>query len=438
MSSPLEVRPPEISPAAPARPERPPRQYGGWLALIITLVVSGGIWLGIGRMQEQSAARKAPTFKTVQAKVGVLEVTARVSGTTSARTSAVVVAPLLRGPESDRAMSLIKLTPNGTLVHKGDVIAEFDPTNIRDHLEDVRDMLAERRNVLKKLRVQQELEIVNLRQRLKAAQAVSDKARLDLRTGEVRSAIQRERYRLAVEEADAVVRELRAQIQLKGEVQASELRIAQISERLQIDHVTRHEEDELRLKVHAPIDGMIVVLARDSRHGERKTFDQGDLISPGTPFVQIVNPRTLQIEGTINQAEVTRFKLGQKATIGFDAYPGRKFSGEVTAIGAIATLNGRQQYFIRSIPLRVKIDESDEQIIPDLSGYANVILERVEDALVIPEGAVEKSVEGAFVEVKSGESFVRRPVQLGPSDGVSVAVTEGLAEGDVVRLTQEK
>ena len=58
--------------------------------------------------------------------------------------------------------------------------------------------------------------------------------------------------------------------------------------------------------------------------------------------------------------------------------------------------------------------------------------------MVIPEGAVEKGADGTFVEVKSGDSFVRRSVQLGPSDGVNVAVKEGLEEGEVVRLTQEK
>lgn len=438
MSSPLEARPLETSPAVPGPAELPPRRPAGWLALIAVLLVSGGIWLGVSRMQDQAAARKAPPVRTAQARLGALQVTARVNGTTSARNAALVVAPLLRGPESDRAMSLIRLAGNGTMVNKGDVVAEFDPTNIRDHLDDVRDMLEDRRNAVKKLRVQQELEMVNLRQKLRAAQAESDKARLDLKTGEVRSAIQRERYRLAVEEADAIVRELRTQIRLKGEAHAAALRIAQISEKLQFDHVARHEDDERRLKVLAPIDGMVVVLARDSRHGERKTYDTGDLVTPGTPILQIVNRKSLQVEGTINQAEVTRFRLGQKATIGLDAYPGRNYSGEVTSIGAIATLSGRQQYFIRSIPLRVSIDQTDDQIIPDLSAYANVVIETVEDAVVIPEGAVEKNGEGAYVEVKSGDSFVRRSVQLGPSDGVHVAVTEGLAEGDVVRLTQEK
>ena len=142
------------------------------------------------------------------------------------------------------------------------------------------------------------------------------------------------------------------------------MRIAQIAEKLQIDHVTRHQDDERRLKVHAPIDGMVVVLARDSRHGERKAFEAGDLVTPGTPMLQVVDPKSLQIEASINQSEVTRFKLGQKATVGFDAYPDRQFKGEVSAIGALATINGRQQYFIRTIPLRVKLEQTGERDHP--------------------------------------------------------------------------
>ncbi len=438
MPSPLQV--PIQAPQMPApRPEdAPPRNYAGWVAFLITILIGGGVWLGLARLREESAASRMAPVRTVSARVGDLEILARVSGTSSARNYAVVVAPLLRSPDADRAMSLIMLTANGTNVRKGDVIAEFDPTNIRDHIDDVKDMLEERRNFVKKLRVEHELQLVNLRQRLKVAQAAGQKARLDMRTAEVRSQIQREQFRLAGEEADAVIQELLTQIELRKQAQASALRIAQIAEKLQIDHVARHQDDELRLKVHAPIDGMVVVLARDSRHGERKTFEAGDLVTPGTPMLQVVDPKSLQIEASINQSEVTRFKLGQKATVGFDAYPDRQFKGEVSAIGALATINGRQQYFIRTIPLRVKLEQTGSEIIPDLSGFANVVLDRIDDTVVIPEGAVEKGADGTFVEVKSGDSFVRRSVLLGPSDGVNVAVKEGLEEGEVVRLTQEK
>jgi multidrug efflux pump subunit AcrA (membrane-fusion protein) len=418
--------------------EEPPRRYAGWVTLLVIFLIGGGVWFGLARLREQSTATKAAPVRTAAARVGDLEVLARVSGTSSARNYAVVVAPLLRSPDADRAMSLIMLAPGGKNVRKGDVIAEFDPTNIRDHIDDVKDMLENRRNIVKKLRVEHELQLVNLRQRLKVAQATGQKARLDMRTAEVRSQIQREQFSLAAEEADAVIKELQVQIELRKQAQGSALRIAQIAEKLEIDHVARHEDDERRLKIHAPIDGMVVVLARDSRHGERKAFEAGDLVTPGTPMLQVVDQKTLQIEATINQSEVTRFKLGQKATVGFDAYPERKFKGEVSAIGALATVNGRQQYFIRTIPIRVKLDHTDSEIIPDLSGYANVVLDRVDDALVIPEGAVEKVADGTFVEVKSGDTFVRRAVHLGPSDGVNVAVTDGLEAGDVVRLTQEK
>lgn len=438
MPLPSEVRLPSLPPVPPEREVRRPNPWAGWVALLVVVLIAGGVWLGVQHLRQQAAARQAPPARTVTARVGNLEVLARVSGTSTARNFATVIAPLLRGPESDRAMSLIKLAGNGSMVRKGDVIAEFDPTQIRDHLDDTRDNLHDRRNYTKKLRVQQELEMGALRQRLQRARAAGEKARLDLKTGDVRSAIQRETFRLAVEEADAVTQELQMQVRLRAEVHASELRIAQITEKLWVDHVARHEEDERRLKVHAPIDGMIVVMARDSRHGERKSFVEGDLVTPGTPIVQVVDRRTLQIEATINQAEVTRFKLGQRATIGFDAYPGRQFKGEVAAIGALATLNGRQQFFIRSIPLRVSIEQTDDRIIPDLSGYANVVLDRAEDVVMIPEEAVEKRPSGAFVEIKSGDTFQRRPVQLGLSDGVSVAVVDGVEQGDVVRITQPK
>ncbi len=115
MSSLLETPPSPVSPAVPGEEPKPPRSYAGWLALIAVLLISGGIWLAVGRMQEQAAARKAPPARTAQVRHGTIEVTTRVSGTTTARNSAIVVAPRLRSPDSGRAMSLIKLAGNGTM-----------------------------------------------------------------------------------------------------------------------------------------------------------------------------------------------------------------------------------------------------------------------------------------------------------------------------------
>ena len=74
------------------------------------------------------------------------------------------------------------------------------------------------------------------------------------------------------------------------------------------------------------------------------------------------------------------------------------------------------------------------------SGYsanAEIVLERAKSTLAIPEGAVEFSGDSTFVYVLTdsvgGQQFERRPVEVGMSDGIRIAVKGGITAQDRIR-----
>ena len=64
----------------------------------------------------------------------------------------------------------------------------------------------------------------------------------------------------------------------------------------------------------------------------------------------------MMIDAKINQAESEQFRIGQTATIRLDAFEGKTFPGKVFSIGALAISSGRQNFFIRSVPIRVAFE----------------------------------------------------------------------------------
>ena len=85
----------------------------------------------------------------------------------------------------------------------------------------------------------------------------------------------------------------------------------------------------------------------------------------------------MQVEGSVNQAESSEFRVGQVAKIKFDAFPGMEFNGKVYSIGALAAGGLRSaSAYIRNVPIRVKIEGSDPRLIPDLSASADVVIEK--------------------------------------------------------------
>jgi RND family efflux transporter MFP subunit len=382
--------------------------------------------------QQQQAAAVAPV--TVKVSRGTVEGRIRINGTTRSMNYAELTAPRLRGPGLERAMNILKLAPSGTFVKKGDVVAELDSQTLKDRIDDEIAELREEENNLKKRRYEQELDMENLRQSLRVAKAELDKAQLDSKATEVRTVVDQELLKLAVEEAAAKYKELQANVAFTQASQKADYRNLEIRYQIQKMRVDRYTADLEKFSIKAPMDGMIVMLTQN-RPGSREEvqIQVGDSISPGQPFMRIVDPSTMQVEATINQTESSHFRIGQEASIGLDAYPGVRYSAKVFSIGALASRSGREQYFVRTVPINVKVENPDKRMIPDLSASADVLLNRAENVILAPLSAIRKEKGETFVYVKRDKGFEKRPVTLGLSDGVKVAILDGLNEGEEIR-----
>lgn len=425
-----------VPPKQPAPLSRNPLKrivlYGG-LLVFGTAILFGVRWLN--RKPDPAKAAPVVAVKTEKVVRGPIEFRVRVSGSTSARDFATIVAPIMRGRGSERSMDIVKLAPAGTMVKKGDVVAVLDPTRMRDRIDDEMDQLREQQTQLNKRKVQQELDMENMLQNLRVAKSEYDKARLDLKAQEVRTVVDQELLKLAAEEAEASYKELLRDVEQKKIAQKAELRIQEISYELQKLSVERYKRDLERLTLTTPIDGLVVMMTQNRPGGDQMTYGEGDQVQPGQPFMKIVNPSSMQVEGTINQAESSAFRIGQMATIGLDAFPGAAYQGKVYAIGALAVAGGRnQQYYIRSVPVRVQVQNPDKRMIPDLSASADVLLARADNVIVAPAAAIRQENGKDVVYVKTASGFQRREIKIGLHNGTQAEVVEGLNEGDEVRV----
>ena len=433
MSAPSPVKAPErVSPRlAPAAP----RRRSPWkllLAIVATAAVGVGLYQGLKTRQAQKAV-PVVVIPTATIKAGPLERTIRVSGQTSARIYANIMAPMMRGVESSRSLQLIQLAKSGVIVKKGDLLAKIDSQAQEDHIDDVKDLVANAENDVLRRRAQQAVEWGQVEQTLRMAKANLDSAKEDARAAEVRTAIERELLELSVSENDANYTQLQKNLALKRAEFESEIKILEITLQQQRDHLDRHQTDVKKMTIYAPMPGL-VVMQSIYRYGEYGQIQVGDMIYPGQPFMKVVQTDNMQVEASINQTQSEEFRLGQTARIGFDAFPGLYIKGKVYSIGAMGIGSWRTNYFIRDIPIRITLDGSDPHIIPDLSASCDVLVGKVDHAVLVPLDAVQRENGKPVVFVKQPQGFERREVRLGMRSLTQAAVLAGLQAGDVVAL----
>jgi len=336
---------------------------------------------------------------------------------------------------SDFTLTLEKVVPPGTFVRKGDVVAEFDRQYMLTRLDDYRATMDQVEAGMRILEADLEVERKSHQQSIEAAKADLEKARIDLKTVPVQSAIMTERLKLLAEQAEAKYKQLLKEVSLKEITYAADRRIAELERQQALNELRRAEANADRLLVRAPIDG-IVVMESIFRSGEMARIQAGDQLQPGMLFMRIVDMSSMLVQARANQVDVERLRIGQRARIRFDAYPDLELPAHVHAIAPMPTSGGFRASYVKEVPVVLKIDKLDPRVIPDLSVSADVVLEEEDSAVVAPlAGIFRDSPDGVpYVFVQKPGGWERRPVELGVRNHIYAAVRSGLRPGEVIAL----
>jgi HlyD family secretion protein len=327
----------------------------------------------------------------------------------------------------------------GIRVKKGDPVAEFDRQFMLTRLDDYRASVIQTEASFKKMKAELEVTSKNHQQTILSAEADYEKAKLDLTTTPVRSAIDAERLRLTLEETEARLKQLKQEVQyveigIKADTRRAELELQQARVELK-----RSEINADRMIMKAPIDGL-VVMQNTFRGTEFDQIKQGDQLFPGQTFMQIVDPDSMIINATVNQVDAEKLRIGQKAMVRFDAFAGLELPARVHAIGTVAKSSRSRPDWVKEMAVVLKLDQMDPRVIPDLSVSVDIVLESVQAQASVPREAVfyGKPEQGkaapAYVYVRGQNGWEQRPVETGLASNIRIAILSGLRPDERVAL----
>jgi HlyD family secretion protein len=353
----------------------------------------------------------------------------RVHGIVEAVESHSIAAPRLSG-QGLNTLIITRLVKNGSAVHKGDVLVEFDR---QAQLKNVLDKEAEYKGLVAQIgkkeaeqaaaRAADETELQKAEDALKTAE-------LEVKKNEIVSRIDAEKNQENLEQAKATLEQLKQTFDLKRQAARAELRILEIQRDRALMAMKWAQSNTQKMVVYASMDGVAVINAT-WKGGTMSDVQEGDEVRAGFPFLQVVNPGRMQVRARVNQADIADLHPGEPVHIGLDAYPDMAFSGRVEGIGAVAQSSAFSSK-TRNLAVIFSINGTDPKLLPDLSAAVDIELDRRHNALVAPRDAVVNENGKQFVFVRNGSSYDKREVKLGPANDVEQAIVSGAEKGDVV------
>lgn len=185
-------------------------------------------------------------------------------------------------------------------------------------------------------------------------------------------------------------------------------------------------------KIQAPFDGVVTVRSADPGALIQHAASQTNV----SPVVTVARVDTLRLFVDVTETEVPFVKIGIPVTLTVDAVPGKVYRGRCTRFAT--SLDPKT----RTMRTEIDIPNRDGSLRPGMFGRVKLDLDRRENALTVPAGALVTENGKAYVWIVAGGKAKRIEVRTGMDDGIRVEITGGLTGneeiimGDKTRLKE--
>ncbi|MCX6794259.1 MAG: HlyD family efflux transporter periplasmic adaptor subunit [Candidatus Gottesmanbacteria bacterium] len=180
--------------------------------------------------------------------------------------------------------------------------------------------------------------------------------------------------------------------------------------------------------IYAPISGTIsglsfqvgsILTAQTSSTGNSTSQRIANIKTEATP-VAVVN---------LNEVDVPKVIVGDKATVSMDAFPSQTFTGKIVGIDTTGTISSG----VTTYPAYIVYDSAIDGIYPNMAVDTSIISLVKDGVILVPNAAVQTGTSGqSTVRIMKNGQVSTQDVTVGASNDTQTEIVSGVSEGDSV------
>lgn len=358
---------------------------------ITLLVVVAAIFIGTFIFLYQKSKPKTTVYETITPEIADLEKTTVATGKVEPRDE-VLIKPQISGIISEVYKEAGQTIKQGEVIAKVKVIPELGQLNSAES----------------RVRVAE----------ISTAQAETDHERIKKLYND--KLISREDY----EKSEVEIKKAREELQTAKDA----LEIIK-------EGITKNSASFSSTLIRSTIDGLIL----DVPIKVGNSVIMSNTFNDGTTIATVANMNDLIFKGKIDETEVGRIHEGMPVKLTIGALQNLTFDAELEYISP----KGVEENGANLFEIKAAVHAPDSvQIRSGYSANAEIVLQRAQKVLAVPEGIIEFSGDSTFVWVMTDsipeQKFERRQIKTGMSDGIKLEIKEGLTGKEKVRASEKK
>ncbi|MCK5853184.1 HlyD family efflux transporter periplasmic adaptor subunit [bacterium] len=366
----------------------------------------------------------------IKPQLGEFAVTVTATGELQAKNSVKIYGPIKARMVGIWQMNLTKLVPEGTVVKKGDFVAELDRSELSNRIKDRQIELqkAESRYTIAKLDTL--LTLSKSRDALISLNYGVEEAKLKKEQSVYEAPAIRRQIEISFEKAvrsyEQAKRNYQTEIkQSKAKMEEIEAEVSQHRRKLTIFNETLGE-----FTVKAPADGMVIYYKE--WNGQKKT--EGSIVQGWDPVVATLPDLSVMESITyVNEVDIKKIKIGQPVQIGLDADAEKELSGEVTTIANIG--EQRPNSTSKVFEVKISISSPDTTLRPSMTTSNEIIVAVIDSSLYIPLECIYNQDTLTYVFKRNGSGIIKQQVELGLINENSAIIKNGIKASDDLYLS---
>ena len=168
--------------------------------------------------------------------------------------------------------------------------------------------------------------------------------------------------------------------------------------------------------ISAPRDGVLIT----------RNVERGAVVQPGKALLVLAPTGELQLVLQIDERNLGKIVLGQKAVASADAYPDRRFAAVISYINPGIDISRA------SVEVKLTVADPPDYLRQDMTVSVDIEVAAKNDTLILPARSVHDALSGEpwVLGLRDGRA-VKRPVRLGLRGSSSIEIREGLSAGDI-------
>ncbi|MBS4060081.1 MAG: HlyD family secretion protein [Bacteroidetes bacterium] len=389
------------------------------IGVIVAMILA--VWYFTRPAKNTSIVIEAPVKK------GLFIISVTTTGELEAKSSEKIFGPSPTSLRDARIwqLKIDDIIPDGSIVDSGDYVAQLDRTELTNKLKDQQIEIEQFENNFIKTQLDTTMDLrtarndlVNLRYAMEEAQIAVDQSIYEPPATQRQAQIELDRAQRSYDQA---VRNYSLRYE-KAVANMSEVSTALRKRQTEYEKFLLLSKE---FNIRAPKAGMVIY----QRDWDGKKRGVGATISSWENVVATLpNLREMITKTYVNEVDISKVKVGQSVEIGVDAFPEKKFTGQVIEVANIGEQlrNSNAKVF----EVKIEVNEFDSIVRPAMTTKNIIITDQINDVMYVPLEAIHNldSIQYVFTGNK------RQQVIPGKSNENEIIIRAGLVPEDKVRL----